>query len=285
MPLVRGVGNCETTVINFFPVSRLLSLPPQLAVGVGNISTNSCGLGSLFPSRNFSLRFFPEAERVPIHTPFFSKAFREFVPPSRPFVVAVGHIIPGIQPVEATSINDLGPREWLPLFGALQAVGVGIMCKYPDAFPDVRGSHVVRSQHHPFRIVPDRGQVSEYSSKPARSENWGVFHEDELWSNFANNAEHFPPQSRTFAVDAGAFACRGNVLARKASRYHVNKAAPRSSVKGAYVIPNRARREYAVILAGEQYACGVGIEFDGADGSDAEQFASEYASTSAREKM
>lgn len=138
MPLVRGVGNCETTVINFFPVSRLLSLPPQLAVGVGNISTNSCGLGSLFPSRNFSLRFFPEAVGVPIHTPFFSKAFREFVPPSRPFVVAVGHIIPGIQPVEATSINDLGPRVLLPLFGALQAVGVGIMCKYPDAFPDVR---------------------------------------------------------------------------------------------------------------------------------------------------
>lgn len=73
MPLVRGVGNCETTVINFFPVSRLLSLPPQLAVGVGNIRTNSCGLGSLFPSRNFSLRFFPEAVGVPIHTPFSAR--------------------------------------------------------------------------------------------------------------------------------------------------------------------------------------------------------------------
>jgi hypothetical protein len=51
------------------------------------------------------------------------------------------------------------------LFGALQAVGVGIMCKYPDAFPDVRGSHVVRSQHKPFRIVPDFGKITEDSGK------------------------------------------------------------------------------------------------------------------------
>ncbi|GLV06649.1 hypothetical protein Amuc02_23560 [Akkermansia muciniphila] len=49
--------------------------------------------------------------------------------------------------------------------GALQAVGVGIMCKYPDALSDVRGSHIVSSQHKPFRIVPDFGKITEDSGK------------------------------------------------------------------------------------------------------------------------
>ncbi|KXT55287.1 hypothetical protein HMPREF3038_00004 [Akkermansia sp. KLE1797] len=54
---------------------------------------------------------------------------------------------------------------------------------------------------------------------------------------------HFPPESGALPINAGAFSRRGNVLAREASRYHVNKAAPWSSVKGAYVIPYRERRE------------------------------------------
>nr|WP_290564883.1 hypothetical protein [Akkermansia sp.] len=161
----------------------------------------------------------------------------------------------------------------------------GVDSKYPHALSLMRGAHVVRSQHHPFRIIPDRGQVSKNTSKPASSEHWGVLHKDKSWSYLANNPAHFPPEPGTLPINTGSFSCRGNVLAREASRYHVNKAAPRSSVKGAYVIPNRERREYSVILPGEQYACGIGFEFDGANGADSEQFAAKYASTSAREKM
>jgi hypothetical protein len=75
-----------------------------------------------------------------------------------------------------------------------------------------------------------------------------------------------------------------NVLAGKASRYNVNNSAPRLSVKGAYVIPNRERRENFVILSGAQYACGIGFPFNGANGSPSEQLSTENASTSAREK-
>ena len=149
----------------------------------------------------------------------------------------------------------------------------------------MRRPHFIRPQHHPFRIIPARGQVSKNTSKPASSEHWGVFHKDVLRSYLANNPVHFPPESRAGAINAGTFTCRADVLAREASRYHVNKAAPWSSVKGAYVIPNRERREKAVILSGEQYACGIGFELDGTDSSDSKQFAAKYASTSAREKM
>jgi hypothetical protein len=60
-------------------------------------------------------------------------------------------------------------------------------------------------------------------------------------------------------------------LAGKPSRYHVNKSAPRLSVKGLNVIPNRERREKAFILSAGKYSGGVGFPFDGADGSPSEE--------------
>jgi hypothetical protein len=50
------------------------------------------------------------------------------------------------------------------------------------------------------------------------------------------------------------------------------------------VIPNRERRENAVILSGDKNACGVGVPLDGTDGSPSKEFASEYASTGPREE-
>jgi hypothetical protein len=46
----------------------------------------------------------------------------------------------------------------------------------------------VRAQHTPFRIEPQCGQVSKDCPESAKSKSWGIFHEDEPWSNLANNA-------------------------------------------------------------------------------------------------
>jgi len=73
-------------------------------------------------------------------------------------------------------------------------------------------------------------------------------------------------------------------LAWKAPSNHVNNSAPRLSVKGANVIPNREGREKAVILSGGKNACGVRFAFNCANRSPAKQLASEYSSTSACEK-
>jgi hypothetical protein len=56
------------------------------------------------------------------------------------------------------------------------------------------------------------------------------------------------------------------------------------SVKGANVIPNRERREKAVILSGDEYACGIGFPLDGANGSPSEQVSAKNSATSACEK-
>lgn len=147
----------------------------------------------------------------------------------------------------------------------------------------MRGAEVVRSQHTPLRIEPERGQVSKYTSKPARSERWAVFHEHEPGSYLTNDPKHFAPESASLAVDALAFAGDADVLAREASRHHVNTAAPWSSVKGSDVIPDRERRQEPIVLARNEYVPSVGLELDGADRSPSEQVAAKNAASSARE--
>jgi hypothetical protein len=153
----------------------------------------------------------------------------------------------------------------------------------PKAVPLVRRSDIGRSQHSPPRVIPERGQVTEHSSESPSNEGWAVLHEHDAGSNFANHPRHVRPHSRSLAVDPCALTGNADVLARKAARNHVNTAAPRVSVKGPNVIPNREGREKAVVLSLGKYACGVGLPLDCTDGSPAQQVAAENSSTSARE--
>jgi hypothetical protein len=162
-------------------------------------------------------------------------------------------------------------------FSFADALGVA---HNPYSFPAVWRSHIFRAQHSPFRIVPQRGQVAENSTKPPKSEHWGVFHKDLSRSYLANNPGHLPPQSASFAVDPSSLASGADVLAGKPARNHINNSPPRESVKGANVIPNREGREKAVILSGTQYACGVGVALDSADSAPAKQLPSKYSATS-----
>jgi hypothetical protein len=162
------------------------------------------------------------------------------------------------------------------------SVAQGVSHK-PDPVSLVVGSNIGSSQHSPSTAIPERGQVWNNSPESSVNERWRVLHEDEAGSNFANNSRHARPEPGASAVDSRSLACNADVLAREASRHHINTAAPRSSVKGANVIPNREGREKAVILSGDKYACGVGLKLDGTHGCPPEQLAAEDASTSARE--
>jgi hypothetical protein len=42
----------------------------------------------------------------------------------------------------------------------------------------MRGADVGRSEAVPFRVIPARGQVSEYVSHPSSKEPWDVLHDD-----------------------------------------------------------------------------------------------------------
>jgi hypothetical protein len=145
-------------------------------------------------------------------------------------------------------------------------------------------ANVGSSQHSPFAVIPERGQVTEDNSESPSNESWTVFHVDEIWSNFANDARHAGPHAGSLSGDAGTPSGKADVLARESARHHINTSAPRLSVKGANVIPNRERRENAVILSGDKYACGVGLPLNGADRSPSKEVPAKDASTSAREK-
>lgn len=162
-----------------------------------------------------------------------------------------------------------------------EQVGVG---HNPDSFALVRCAGMDSSKHSPRSIIPHLGQVSENSSKPARSEHWGVFHERESGLYLANDSGKFRPEAGAFAADASAFSCCADVLAREAARDDIHQTAPWLSVEGSHIVPDREGIEASVVLSGEEHAAGVVVDFDGADGPPSEEFASEYASTNAREK-
>ena len=148
----------------------------------------------------------------------------------------------------------------------------------------MRRPNVGSSQHCPFAVIPERGQITEDSPKSSSKEGWAVLHEDVAGSNLANDPRHVSPHAGALSVDSCAFAGHADVLARESSRHHVNAASPRSAVKGLNVIPDREGREKAVVLSGGKYACCVGLPLDGADGSPSKQVAAKDASTSACEK-
>jgi hypothetical protein len=161
------------------------------------------------------------------------------------------------------------------------AAGVG---KNPYPLASVVGTNIIRSEHAPFSIEPELGQVTEHSPEASSSESWGVFHKRESRSYLANDPRHVPPESRACAVDTGPVSSEADVLAREAPRHHVNTAAPCSAVEGAHVIPDREWRQASVVLPCDQHIGGVLLELDRADGPPSEQVPAENASTSAREK-
>src|SRR3954470_1546290 len=104
-------------------------------------------------------------------------------------------------------------------------------------------SDAVRSQHEPFRIEPERGQVTEDDVEPANNESCDVFHEDVARSYLANDASEVSPESAALASDPGAVPGVADVLAREAASNAIHEAAPRSAVEGGNVVPDRTRRQ------------------------------------------
>jgi len=146
---------------------------------------------------------------------------------------------------------------------------------------------VVRSEHSPSSIIPQRGQVGENSSEVApiidSKEVWGVLHEDELRSHLANDSCELGPESAAISGEAGLLSGDGNVLTGKPARNDVNTASPSCSVKCANIVPDWKRLERFVVLPRGKDCGGVGVVLDSANSSPSEEFAAEYSSAIACE--
>lgn len=100
-----------------------------------------------------------------------------------------------------------------PPFAAV-ALGVG---HNPNSVPKLSGTSVGSWNAMPFCIIPDRGQVSEYSAQPSTKQRCHVFHDDDSRSYFANEAEEFSPEPATVAFKALSSARKTDVLARESA--------------------------------------------------------------------
>jgi hypothetical protein len=92
------------------------------------------------------------------------------------------------------------------------------------------------------------------------------------------------PEAASLAIDARSGAGNADVLAGEAAADDVNTASPRASVKRAYVIPDRERRETAVVLPSHEHAGCPGVTLDSAHAAPAKELAAKDAATRAGEE-
>jgi hypothetical protein len=105
------------------------------------------------------------------------------------------------------------------LFPWSLATGVG---HNPDPVPLVRGANGRSRNAVPLRVIPDRGQASEYAVESSSKESWDVLHDDVSGSKLANDSEHLEPKTRPFAVESSPEAESADVLAGEAAGDDVN---------------------------------------------------------------
>ena len=86
----------------------------------------------------------------------------------------------------------------------------------------MRGTNGSSRYAIPFRVIPARGQVSEYNAKPPTKQSWHVLHEYESRSKLANDSEELLPQSGPLAFDSCTLGGVADVLAGESPADEIN---------------------------------------------------------------
>jgi hypothetical protein len=121
----------------------------------------------------------------------------------------------------------------------LDALGVG---HNPDAIASVRGAKGGSWYAMPFRIIPDRGQVSENAVQPSTKQSCDVLHDDISGLKLANKTGKLRPEPTSLAINASTFSGKADVLTREAADDALNGKAigsKQSCGEGSHVIVNR----------------------------------------------
>lgn len=149
----------------------------------------------------------------------------------------------------------------LPPFGTS---GVG---HDEEAFALMRSANGSRSKQSPFRIEPERGKVGEAGRESSgSSESWHVFKDDEAGSNLAHDANDVGPDP---ALVGEPFALAGDAvgLAWEAGSDAIHSAAPRATVEGGEVRPDRRRIQALRFHERDKLGGGRGFPLNVSDGA------------------
>jgi hypothetical protein len=83
------------------------------------------------------------------------------------------------------------------------AVSVSVGSNDPASVALVRGANGGSRYAMPFRVIPDRGQASEYRSHPSIKQRCHVLQQRDPWSYHAKGSAYLPPETRTLAGKSG----------------------------------------------------------------------------------
>lgn len=224
---------------------------------MGNpITASECsGIGQLRPYttlnqwRNWSMRGRPLRRLV---VPPFQSSPSGVGNKSVPVFRHVQPVLVGVMGTDTATIGIVLAAEIAP--GLAAAIAGPKLMRTGDVFPIAPSHHpnalsrvspscMVSAQHSPPSMIPHAGQVAENASHSPPKQRWDVFHEHVSRANLVNDSGHFSPEPRALAVHVESFGVEArNVVAREASRNHVNTSSPRTAGKGSHVIPNREWR-------------------------------------------
>ena len=105
-------------------------------------------------------------------------------------------------------------------------------------FAEVSGTDSGRTEHVPFRIEPERGQVSENVSESGRKEPWDVLQEHAAGPHVANGAGHVRPEPSDIILGE-SLAGDADGLTRESRNDAIHDATPRAAVEGCEIVPDR----------------------------------------------
>jgi hypothetical protein len=117
--------------------------------------------------------------------------------------------------IDARKLRGERPAERSATAFVLLASGVG---NNPYPVSSVRCTNGTRRYAMPFRVIPDRGHVSENCSQPSTKQRCHVLQHSPSRSNHAKGSNDFPVESRTGSGKSGAVAGKTDVLTREPSR-------------------------------------------------------------------
>ena len=91
-----------------------------------------------------------------------------------------------------------------------------------NAVSPVRGADATRRYTVPFRIIPERGKLSEYNVESSSKESCDVLHDDIAGSKLANDSGVLSPEPRSLTADSCSLARVADVLTRESATNHVH---------------------------------------------------------------
>ena len=116
-----------------------------------------------------------------------------------------------------------------------------------DPLPAVRRSDSGRAEQTPLRIEPEVVQVCEDSDKSSSNKPRHVLQEDDPRSRLANEPGALEPEAGARSLsEPRSLSGKRDVLAGEPRSEAIHRAAPRPSVEGGEVRPDRSLLEAAV---------------------------------------